>query len=137
MSGKAYAVDYNEVKSVGSAVVRGAAPDSEESRIARYWPGGGGNLNGIVRVIVEGRDLDMWAHARLFALMNIAVNDTLIATFRTKFKYNFWRPYTAIRWTDDGNPETESDPDGPPTSPRRPILTIPAACHRPSAPEPR
>lgn len=111
VSGKAYTDDYNEVKSVGSALVRSAAPDSEESRIARYWPGGGGNLNGVARVIVDGRGLDMWEHARLFALMNIAVNDTLIATFKAKYKHNFWRPYTAIRWADDGNPDTESDPE--------------------------
>lgn len=110
VDGKAYAVDYNEVKSIGSAAVRGAAPDSEESRIARYWPGGGGNYNGVLRVIVAGLGLDSWEHARLFALMNIAINDTLIATFRTKYKYNFWRPVTAIHWADDGNPDTESDP---------------------------
>ena len=111
VDGKAYAIDYNEVKSMGSAAVRGAAPDSEESRIARYWPGGGGNFNSVLRVVLEGDSLDMWEHARLFALMNMAINDTLIATFHTKYKYAFWRPYTAIRWPDDGNPDTESDPE--------------------------
>jgi hypothetical protein len=108
--GKAYAIDYNEVKSVGSSAVRSAAPDSEESQIARFWPGGGANLNGMLRIILNGRGLDSWEQARLFALMNIAVNDTLIATFRTKYRYNFWRPQTAIQWPDDGNPDTESDP---------------------------
>lgn len=109
VSGKAYTADYNEVKAVGSNAVRSAAPDSEESRIARFWPGGGGNVNGMLRVIVDGQGLDMWQHARLFALANIAINDTLVATFKTKFEYNFWRPYTAIRTVDDGNPETEPD----------------------------
>jgi hypothetical protein len=98
------------VKAVGSAAVRSAAPDSEESRIARFWPGGGANLNGFARIIVADRDLDMWETARLFALVNMAVNDGLIATFRTKFEYNFWRPVTAIRWANDRNPATESDP---------------------------
>jgi hypothetical protein len=111
VAGAAYARDYNEVKLVGSALVRNAAPDSEESRIARFWPGGGGNLNGVARIIVSGRPLDLWENARLFALTNMAVSDTLIATFRTKYRYNFWRPYTAIRWADDGNPATESDPN--------------------------
>ena len=110
LHGKTYAADYNEVKDVGSSVVRSAAPDSEESRIARFWPGGGANLNGFTRIIVAGRGLDMWETARLFALMNMAVNDGLIATFKTKYEYNFWRPVTAIRWADDGNPATESDP---------------------------
>ena len=110
LRGKSYAADYNEVKAVGSAAVRSAAPDSEESRIARYWPGGGANLNGFARIIVADRDLDMWQTARLFALMNIAVNDGLVVTFKTKYLHNFWRPVTAIRWADDGNRETESDP---------------------------
>ncbi|MFC3551674.1 hypothetical protein ACFOLC_11710 [Lysobacter cavernae] len=111
LKGKAYAADYNEVKAVGSASVRNATPDSEESRIARFWPGGGGNLNGITRVIVADYDLDLWENARLFALMNMAVNDGLIATFEAKYHYNFWRPYTAIRWLDDGNPATTPDPN--------------------------
>lgn len=108
---KACARDYNEVKSVGSAAVRGAAPDSEESRIARFWTGGGANYNGFARAIVAGRDLDLWENARLFALMNIAVNDTVIVTFATKYRYHFWRPYTAIRWADGGNPDAEADPN--------------------------
>lgn len=109
LRGKTYAADYNEVKAVGSAVVRNAAPESEESRIARFWPGGGANLNGFTRIIVADRDLDPWENARLFALVNIAVNDGLVATFRTKYEYNFWRPVTAIHWEDDGNPATEPD----------------------------
>ncbi|HEY5852075.1 MAG TPA: hypothetical protein VIT62_15080 [Lysobacter sp.] len=108
---KAYAKEYNEVKTVGNAVVRNAAPDSEESRIARFWPGGGGNLNGVARVIVADYDLDLWENARLFALMNMAINDGLVATFRVKYYYNFWRPYTAIHWANDGNAATQPDPN--------------------------
>jgi hypothetical protein len=106
---KAYARDYNEVKEVGSFAVRNAAPDSEESQIARFWPGGGANLNGFARIIVATRDLDLWENARLFALMNMAVSDTLVVTFATKYHYNFWRPYTAIHWADDGNDDTAPD----------------------------
>jgi hypothetical protein len=110
LAGATYARDYNEVKDVGSFAVRNAAPDSEESKIARFWPGGGANLNGFTRIILADYDFDRWEHARLFALMNMAVNDGLLITFRTKYHYNFWRPVTAIRWADDGNPDTESDP---------------------------
>jgi hypothetical protein len=89
--------------------VRGASPDSEESDIARFWPGGGSNWNLTTRLIVAGRRLDRWQHARLFALLNIAQADALIANQTWKYTYNFWRPVTAIRWPDDGNPDTESD----------------------------
>ncbi len=109
---QAYARDFNEVKQVGSAAVRGANPDSTRSRIARFWPGGGANWNAVTRVIVAGRGLDLWQHAHLFALLNIAVADSTVAVFDTKFTYNFWRPVTAIRAADsDGNPATTADPD--------------------------
>jgi len=39
------------------------------------------------------------AHARLFAGLNIAMADTVIRTWRSKYRNVFWRPYTAIRAT--------------------------------------
>jgi hypothetical protein len=106
-----YAQDFNEVKSIGSAAVRAAAPDSEQSRVARFWPGGGADTNSVTRVIVAGRGLDLWQHARLFALLNLSVSDAVVTVFETKFFYNFWRPVTAIRQADtDGNPATAADP---------------------------
>ena len=110
LAGAAYARDYNEVKLVGDARVRGALPDSEESDIARFWPGGGSNWNLTARVIVAGMGLDRWQHARLFALLNLAQADALIANQTWKYAHTFWRPVTAIRWPDDGNAETVSDP---------------------------
>jgi hypothetical protein len=110
LTSAAYTRQYNEVKHVGDARVRGALPDSEESDIARFWPGGGSNWNLTARVIVNGLTLDRWEHARLFALLNIAIADALIANQTWKYFYSFWRPVTAIRWEDDGNPNTGSDP---------------------------
>jgi hypothetical protein len=114
-----YAREYNEVKRKGDARVRGAMPDSAKSDIARFWPGGGSNWNLTARVIVNGRGLDRWQHARLFALLNMAQADALIANQTWKYTYNFWRPVTAIRWADDGNPDTASDPTW------RPFLVTP------------
>lgn len=105
----AYARDYNEVKEIGNSVVRNAAPDSEMSRIARFWANGGANWSAITRNIVDGRGLDRWQHARLFALVEMSDADGSITVFDTKYFYNFWRPVTAIRWPDDGNPATVSD----------------------------
>ena len=119
LASEAYTREYNEVKQVGDALVRGVAPDSEESDIARFWPGGGSNWNLTTRVIVAGRGLDLWEHARLFALLNIAEADGHIANQNNKYTYKFWRPVTAIRWADDGNPDTTSDPDW------RPFLVTP------------
>ena len=49
----------------------------------------------------------IWA----MALMNVAINDSLVASFLNKYHYNFWRPETAIHAGDtDGNPKTDPDP---------------------------
>jgi hypothetical protein len=46
------------------------------------------------------------------ALINMAISDSLVASFFNKYHYNFWRPETAIRAGDtDGNPKTEPDPN--------------------------
>ena len=111
MRSENYLRDYLEVKAVGSALVRGAAPDSPESQTARFWPGGGGNYNALLSMLVANDGGDLWQHARVFALMNMAVSDGVLVTFKTKYDHNFWRPYTAIRWPDDGIAGTESDPD--------------------------
>lgn len=127
LASKAYKKNYNEVKSLGDARVRGALPDSAETDIARFWPGGGARWNLTTLVIVGGRGFDRWQHARLFALLNMAISDSHIANQTWKYEYNFWRPVTAIRWPDDGTPNTESDPAW------RPFLVTPPYPDYPSA----
>jgi membrane-associated phospholipid phosphatase len=51
-------------------------------------------------------------NARALALINMAISDSLVASFFNKYHYNFWRPETAIRAGDtDGNRKTDPDPD--------------------------
>ena len=116
-----YARDYNEVKQKGSALVRGAAPASDGSDVARFWPGGGGDFNSVTRNVFAARVPDQWALARLFALQQMAIADSAIMVYDTKYHYRFWRPYTAIRWTGgDGNAATTADPDWTPFLPTPP-----------------
>jgi hypothetical protein len=107
-----YTTDYNEVKRVGAVDAEASGNrTSEQSEIARYWPGGGVDWNAIARLIVDERDLDVWENGQLFALLNMALIDSSISVFDTKYHYNFWRPITAIRAGDtDGNLSTEADP---------------------------
>ena len=111
ISSQFYADQYNEVKHHGDARVRGAFPNSEKSDIPRFWAGGGLEWNTTLRGIVAGRGLDRWQHARLFALANVAVADASVGNMESKYHYSFWRPITAIRWSNDGNPATQSDPN--------------------------
>ena len=106
-----YTRDYKEVKRVGdvdSETEGNRTPD--QSEIARFWPGGGANINAVARIITAQRNLDLWQHARLFALINMANADAAVTVYDTKYTYNFWRPVTAIRAGDtDDNPLTVAD----------------------------
>jgi len=54
--------------------------------------------------------MDLLDSARFMALFSTAMVDCGIAFFDAKYKYEFWRPITAIRNGDiDGNPATERD----------------------------
>ena len=55
--------------------------------------------------------------ARLFAVLNLAIADDVIAFYDAKYHYAVWRPVTAIREADgDGNPATTGDPNWMPLS---------------------
>jgi hypothetical protein len=59
-------------------------------------------------VISDGKSL--LAHARLFALLNLAMADAVTAVFDAKYTYLLWRPVTAIRNADlDDNARTTAD----------------------------
>ena len=56
------------------------------------------------------QERDLVGEARLFARLNIAMADAIIATWDAKYEYDLWRPVTAIRAADtDGNPATTAD----------------------------
>jgi hypothetical protein len=66
-----------------------------------------------------GTDADTLELARLLALVNVAMADAGIAIWESKFYYQYWRPVTGIRESDedtgptglgDGNPATTGDP---------------------------
>jgi hypothetical protein len=105
-----YAVDYNEVKSIGAQF--SASRTEEQSEIARFWyEGSHAGWNRIARTVATARGLDLWQQARLLGLVNISIADGFIAGWDIRFHYHFWRPVTAIRAGDtDGNPDTDADP---------------------------
>jgi hypothetical protein len=58
--------------------------------------------------VAQGKSLS--ENARALALLNMASNDSLVASFGTKYYYLLWRPETAIRAGDlDGNAKTDPD----------------------------
>ncbi len=110
-----YAADFNEVKEIGSAT--SLTRTADQTLVARLWAvivtttSPFTSWNNVARNLSISRNLTLIEKARLFALFNIAVHDTLVTTFTSKFQYGLWRPVTAIRRADeDGNPNTIQDP---------------------------
>ena len=111
-----YAADVNEVKAIGRFDSPLRTPD--QTQLAFLWQATGQvNENHAIRPVIESLIASKRGHlklvdtARIFALVNIAAEDAIIAGFDCKYTYNLWRPYHAIRLADtDGNPDTEADP---------------------------
>ena len=101
--------DYNEVKRVGDVdstertLDRATAPGSRRRRRPSF------SIRREQVAAAENRSIS--DNARALALLNMATSDSLVASFATKYHYNFWRPENAIRFLGDyGNPQTPPDP---------------------------
>jgi hypothetical protein len=106
-----YADALNEVKSLG--IVNSTTATADQALTGTFWNGAIQNYwNEIAQTAVLAAGLTIPESARLFALLNLAFADDVIAFYDAKYTYNFWRPVTAIRAADtDNNPETVADPN--------------------------
>ena len=109
LSSKEWATDYNEIKAYGA---RGSTRrTAQETETARFWLMTGPQAyHPIAWQIIAARHLKLLDSARFMAMYSTALTDAYIAVFDAKYRYNFWRPVTAIRNGDlDGNPDTNID----------------------------
>lgn len=106
-----YARDYNEVKEVGG--VNSTERPQNRADVARFYAAVPpvAVWNPVARQLGVAQRKSLSENARALALLNMAMSDAAVATFDTKYHYNFWRPETAIRIGDtDANPRTDPDP---------------------------
>jgi hypothetical protein len=108
-----YAVDFNEVKELGS--LTSITRTLEQAHFAIFWQGAGPLFawNGVARNLVNDPryEVDIGDSALLFAMMNLSAADAAINAWNDKYYWQFWRPITAIREAGvDGNPATDPDP---------------------------
>lgn len=107
LTSERYARDYEEVRRLGGVDSKERTP--EQSLIARHRQGY--DLSPMVRYIADRPGRRQVDNARLFALYQMAFDDAVQAMILAKFRYEFWRPVTAIRNGDrDGNDATQVDP---------------------------
>jgi hypothetical protein len=111
-----YTEVFNEVKDLG--FIDSTTRTAEQAQIGKFWNGNIQDFwNEIAQTAAIAHHVNLEHSARLFALLNISLADTTIAFFEAKYKYNFWRPVTAVQFAGaDGNPETEPNPTWLPLS---------------------
>jgi hypothetical protein len=106
-----YTRDYNELKAVGG--MNSTQRPQDRSDVARFYAVTApvAIFNAAARQLSVAAASSLSENARTLALLNMALHDAAVATFDTKYQYNFWRPETAIRTGQtDGNESTDADP---------------------------
>ena len=128
MTSAEYATAYNEVKSLGGdGIVTPTQRTAEQTFAGVFWAYDGTPslcapprlYNQIAVQIADQTRLGTPELARLLALINVAMADTAMAVWESKYYWDFWRPITGIRESDpgtgpsgigDGNSATTGDP---------------------------
>jgi hypothetical protein len=119
-----YADGVNEIKAIGGKV--SAVRTAEQTLQAQLWASvgyktnWGGAWNQVGRFMAMRNNLSLIESARMFALLNVSMQDGVQTAQASKFVYQLWRPIHAIqRAGEDMNPGTDADPTW------EPLLTTP------------
>jgi hypothetical protein len=109
LTSRTYATSYNEVKSVGA--LDSTSRTTDQSNYAHWWYESAEiGWARVARVTTTSEGLNLWRAARMFALVSMSFYDGYVAGWDSKYHWDTWRPYTAIRAGDtDGNPDTVED----------------------------
>jgi hypothetical protein len=110
LTSRRYARDLNEVKEVGA--IDSLHRPERLADVARFYAVvlAVATWNPAVAQVTLRERHSLSFNARLFALLNMAISDGVVAVMDTKYEYVLWRPETAIRAADhDGNRRTEAD----------------------------
>jgi hypothetical protein len=125
LTSAAWARDMNEVKTLGSLTSTVRTPEQTEAAI--WWDDYRLVEWDIKRQLAGTQRLNTLQAARMFAMVDIAAADSLIACYREKRSWAFWRPVTAIPLADtDGNPATAGDPNWTPLRTTAPSAEYPS-----------
>jgi PAP2 superfamily len=128
LTSREYARAFNEVRQLGGdGVTTPTVRTNDQTMAGIFWAYDGTPtlgppprlFNQIVMAIADQQGTDMVDLARVLALVNVAMSDSGIAAWESKYHYKVWRPVTGIRESDpgtgptgrgDGNPLTAGDP---------------------------
>jgi hypothetical protein len=127
LSSPAFAKDFEEIKAVGAR--NSTTRTADQTAAAIFW-----TVQTAVpwfaaaRAAALAKGNSVADNSRLFAILAAATADSQIACFEAKYRYNFWRPITAIRDAAELNdPAVKADPEW------EPLLITPPQPDYPSA----
>ncbi len=112
LTSRRYVRDYDEVKRVGSLTSSVSDRPQDRADVARFYAAASPSFvfNLAARQVAAAEGSSVSTNARVLALLNMASNDSLVASFYLKYHYTRWRPETAIFEGDfDDNPRTAGD----------------------------
>jgi len=97
-----YAADFDETRTMGALTSASRTPD--QTLAAQFWnvSTASSYWNRIAVELAAQRHTTMSENARLLALLDVAMADAAIACWEAKYHYVFWRPVTAIGFTEAG-----------------------------------
>jgi membrane-associated phospholipid phosphatase len=110
-----YAKAYNEVMTVGS--LTSTERPQDRANVALFFAATSPTqaFNQAAQQVALELAHSLSENARALALINMAMSDSLVASFFNKYHYIFWRPETAIHAVDtDGNRNATGDPSWAP-----------------------
>jgi len=110
LSSTLYALSYNETKRVGG--LNSTDRPADRAKVVLYYASTSPThlFNQAARQVAQQQGRSLSENARALALINMAISDSLVASFLNKYHYNLWRPETAIPFgAMDGNSKTEAD----------------------------
>ena len=96
LTSEEYAKAYNEVMTVGGTNSTQRPPD--RANVALFYAASSPTqvFNQVAQQVAAEHGRSLSENARALALINMAISDSLVATFLNKYEYTFWRPETAI-----------------------------------------
>ncbi len=101
LHGHTYAAAIDEVRRVGQNTSTERTADQTVQ--ARFWPAPIWNYwNEITQTVITDRRPSLAAAAHVFARLNVAFADGVIALYDSKYHFLIWRPVTAIRFASVG-----------------------------------
>ncbi|HEY2665139.1 MAG TPA: vanadium-dependent haloperoxidase, partial [Candidatus Binataceae bacterium] len=110
MTSDQYTADFNETKLMGSAASTSRTAD--QNLYATFWQVGNppDYWDQVATSVAAQHKFSLVQNARVLAMVNLGIADSIIGCWDAKYTYSFWRPITAIQLGDlDNNPATLAD----------------------------